>query len=92
MVLADRVVGGGGGDEVAGHDLLALVYELVERVLAVSACAGCYKNAMREARGGPGSPHTMGPVEVATRVPSTLTDLPLLSMSPCWKYLLASLN
>lgn len=39
MVLADRVVGGGGGDEVAGHDLLALVYELVERVLAVSACA-----------------------------------------------------
>ena len=85
VVLPDGMVGGSRGDEVARHNLLALVDELVEGVLAVGACACCYKNALREERDGPGSPHTMGPVDAATRVPSTLTDLPLLSMSPCWK-------
>jgi len=33
------------------------------------------------------SPHTIGPVVAPTLSPSTLTDFPLLSMSPCWKYL-----
>ncbi len=85
VVLPDGMVGGSGGNEVAWHNLLALVNELIEGVLAVGACAYCYKNALRQARDGPGSPHTIGPVDAATRVPSTLTDLPLLSMSPCWK-------
>jgi hypothetical protein len=39
VVLPDGMVGGGGGDEVARHNLLSLVDELVEGVLAVGACA-----------------------------------------------------
>ena len=37
--VIDRVVRGGWGDEVGGDDLGTLVYELVERMLAV--CTRC---------------------------------------------------
>ena len=36
--VADGVLGGGGGEEIGGDELGALVHELVERVLAVRAC------------------------------------------------------
>ncbi len=48
MVVADGVVGRGGRDEVARDDFLALVNELIERVLAVGSCTECYINTAGE--------------------------------------------
>ena len=48
----------------------ALVQQLVERVLAVRARL----------------PHTRGPVLSVDGEPSRWTDLPLDSMSSCWRY------
>lgn len=74
VVLADEsgqqvVDGAGEADEVGGDDLGALVDQLVVGVLPV----------------GPGVPQTTGPVCQSTRLPSRSTDLPLDSMSSCWR-------